>query len=113
MSVGAALLLTGCGDDDGPPDPIPAAGENTPPSGTPGVPEGAAYDVDGTEWLELRQKEQFAAAGEYIAENPSRCEDAKASDVSFYVTNSYGLDFPLDIPAVDVLAEGCDAARQS
>jgi len=113
LSLGAAA----CGDDDnaaGAPEGVPAAGPYTPPSGTPGVPEGASYDVDGHGWDRLKQAEQFEAAEDYIADNsPGRCEGAEVGQVVGYTTNSYGYDFPLDIEAAEVLAEGCDASVQS
>ncbi len=114
-TIALILALGACGDDPAPPpEGVPAAGVNTPPAGTPGVPEGAPYDVDGTGWAKLGKNEKFAAAEAFIAANPGRCDaDADVGIVTFYVTNSYGLDFPPDIPAADVLAEGCDAARQS
>jgi hypothetical protein len=117
VAVVAALALAaipGCGGggDEGPPS-VPAAGPDTPPSGSPGVRAGAPYDVDGRGWLELSQAEQFEAAGAFIEDHPERCADAAVGSVSFYATNSYGTDFPLDIAAADVLLEGCDAARQS
>lgn len=108
-----ALLATGCGSDDPePPVRLPAAGENTPPSGTPGVPEGALYDLNGTEWLALEQREQFDAAAAFIADRADRCEAATPASVVPYVTVSYGTDFPLDIAAADLLLEACDAAAQ-
>lgn len=106
----AALAAAGCGgDNDGGGAAEPAVGELS----SPKVPEGAAYDLDGRGWAKLGQSARFDAAGAYIDDNPSRCDGARASDVAFYVTNSYGLDFPEDVPAAEVLAEGCDAARQS
>jgi hypothetical protein len=111
------LAGTGCGGDDSrdfsEATGVPAAGENTPPTGTPGVPKGVAYDVDGRGWERLARPERLAAAKEFIADNPSRCEGADVGAVAFYVTNSYGIDFPLDIPAADILLEGCDADAQS
>jgi hypothetical protein len=54
----------GCDDDDarGAPRGVPAAGENTPPAGTPGVPDGASYDLDGAQWQRLGRAAQFEAA---------------------------------------------------
>ena len=107
------LVPAGCGSDDPePPSRVPAAGEFTPPSGTPGVPEGALYDLDGTEWLALGQGEQFDAAAAFIADRLDRCESAEPVDAVPYVSVSYGNDFPLDIPVADVLLEACDAAAQ-
>lgn len=118
--VAAALLgAAGCGEENpGPttnPDTgsVPAAGELTPPSGTPGVPSGALYDLDGRHWVKLTQSEQFDAANAYIADNPDICEGADVGIVVGYTTTSYGNDFPPDIPAADVLSEGCAAALQS
>lgn len=110
----AALALGACGEDEqsGPPS-VPAAGENTPPAGTPGVPDGAPYDIDGTEWAELSDSKRRDAARAYIDDNRSRCEGASPEDVAAYVSASYGFDFPPDIPAASLLAEGCDAALQS
>lgn len=108
------VLLGGCGggeQDSG--ESVPAAGENTPAAGTPGVPVGAPYDVDGGQWVGLSKGEQFDAAGAYIEDNPERCEGAGLAAVAIYVTNSYGIDFPAYVPASEVLAEGCDAERQS
>jgi len=113
LLAAVAIASSGCGSDD-PEEPVrvPAAGDNTPPSGTPGVPEGALYDLDGREWLELDQREQFDAAAEFIADRLDRCEDAEPADAVPYVTIGYGGDFPLDIPAADLLLEACDAAAQ-
>lgn len=115
-STALLLPLAGCGDGDntaGAPPGVPAAGPYTPPSGTPGVPEGASYDLDGRHWLKLTQAQQFEAANDYIADNPSRCEGVDVGAVVDYTTASYGYDFPPDIEASEVLAEGCDASRQS
>lgn len=109
-----ALSLAACGEDEPPAPPsVPAAGENTPPSGTPGVPDGAPYDVDGTKWADLSDGRRLDAARAYIDDNPSRCKGASPEDVAAYVSASYGFDFPPDIPAASLLAEGCDAAMQS
>ena len=111
-----ALPDPGCGDEQTPtgaPERVPAAGPYTPPSGTPGVPEGASYDLDGRKWLKLTQAQQFEAANDYIADNPDRCDGADVAAVVDYVTASYGFDFPPEIEAAEVLAEGCDASLQS
>ena len=121
MTIAAALVLAlslgACGDEEiapGAPEGVPAAGANTPPSGTPGVPEGASYDVDGYGWKKLTQAQQFRAADDFIAANsPGRCKGASVGQVVGYTTNSYGYDFPRDIEASEVLAEGCDASVQS
>ena len=109
------LALSGCGgsEEGDPAEVVPAAGENTPPSGTPGVPAGAPYDVDGTDWSKLTKDERFEAASAYIEDNPERCGDAAVDAVAIYVTTSYGLDFPVYAPASELLAEGCAAAQQS
>ena len=111
------LGLAACGGEDnapGAPEGVPAAGANTPPSGTPGVPEGATYDIDGYGWEKLTQARKFAAAEDFIAANsPGRCKGASVAQVVGYTTDSYGYDFPRDIEASEVLAEGCDASVQS
>lgn len=112
----ALLAASGCGGDDdelGKAKGVPAAGANTPPAGTPGVPAGASYDVDGRGWERLSQTEMFTAATDYAEDNPAICSGVDVAAVSFYVTNSYGNDFPLDIPAADLLSEGCAADQQS
>ena len=107
-------LFAGCGGDEPEaPQSVPAAGENTPPSGTPGVPAGALYDVDGDGWKRLGKDEQFQAAQAYIDDNPERCGDADNAAVAIYVTTSYGVDFPTYAPASELLAEGCAADQQS
>lgn len=112
--LAAAALATGCGGDEErrADQRVPAAGENTPLT-TPGVPDGASYDLTGTEWLELDQGQQFDTAAEFVADNPSRCEDVATADVVGYAVVSVGFDFPLTAPVSEALAEGCDAARQS
>jgi hypothetical protein len=118
LAAAAVLLLptAACGDEESAPgasEGVPAAGPNTPPSGTPGVPKGASYDLDGRHWLKLTQARQFEAANDYIADNPTRCEDVDVGAVVGYTTESYGYDFPPDIEASEVLGEACDASRQS
>ena len=120
MLATSLLLATGaaaCGGEEnapGAPEGVPAAGPYTQPSGTPGVPEGASYDVDGYGWKKLKQAQQFEAADDFIAANsPGRCKGANVGQVVGYTTVAYGNDFPLDIPASEVLAEGCDASVQS
>lgn len=108
-----ALVVPGCGDDeDDRPVRHPAAGEFTPPSDTPGVPEGALYDVDGNGWAKLGKGGQLAAAAGFIADQEDRCEGAAPRNLVPYVTISYGTDFPLTVPATDVLLEACDAEAQ-
>lgn len=107
-------LFAGCGGDEPEaPQSVPAAGENTPPSGTPGVPAGAPYDVDGDGWKRLSKDEQFQASQAYIDDNPERCGGADNAAVAIYVTTSYGVDFPTYAPASELLAEGCAADQQS
>jgi hypothetical protein len=116
ITVTIVIGVAGCGgDDDGVPSAggVPAAGENTPPSGTPGVPEGATYDLDGAAWIKLSRDEQNAAAADYIADNEDICQDSDPEEVADYVSASVGGDFPLYVPAADVLSEGCAAAVQS
>lgn len=109
----AALLGAGCGGGDEPqgaPPGVPAAGEFTPPSGTPGVPEDASYDLDGRRWARLSQTERFDIADEYVGDNPELCKEADVGEVVGWVDTSYGLDYPLDTAAAYVLEEGCAAA---
>lgn len=118
LAAVAAIVLpiAGCGDEQtvtGAPEGVPAAGEFTPPSGTPGVPDGASYDLDGHGWLQLTQAQQSETANDYIADNPDRCDGADVGAVVDYVSASYDFDFPLEIEASEVLAEGCDASLQS
>jgi hypothetical protein len=113
LLASATLLLGACGEAEPERQSVPAAGENTPPAGTPGVPGGAPYDLDGRGWRRISPAEAERAAGAYIEDNPDRCRNADPAAVAEYVTPSYLYDFPLDIPAADVLAEGCDADRQS
>lgn len=113
LLAAVALAASGCGgdeSDDGAPAGRPAAGELTPPAGTPGVPEDAAYDVDGRGWRKLSQAKRFDAANEFIADREDVCENADVGEVVGWVTVSYGLDYPLDTPAAYVLEEGCTAA---
>jgi len=117
--IAIALTLGACGDDDESSgiEPIPAAGEFTPPDDTPGVPAGASYDVTGNEWLELEDVERFEAAQDYVADHPRECEGpdgfAAADPVRNYTDSSIGTDFPLTVPIAELLAEGCAAALQS
>lgn len=113
--VAACLLAAGCGgsDDEGQSEFVPAAGENTPSAETPGLPPGALYDLDGNEWQDRTEDEQLEIAGDYISDNQSRCEGAEPDEVADYASVAWGLDFDRFTPAVEVLAEGCDGARQS
>jgi hypothetical protein len=109
-------LFAGCGGEEegDPAESVPAAGEFTPPSGTPGVPPGAPYDVDGTEWEALGDEQRLAAAEAYAADNPERCgADPDLEAVADYVTATYGLDYPVYAPAAELLAEACAADSQS
>jgi len=114
----ALLALAGCGDDGDSTGPtvVPAAGENTPMQ-TPGVPAGAAYDVSGSEWLELGSDERAAAADEFVADNPDACGEGGAPDTAETVRDfadaTLGTDYPLNAPVAELLAEGCAAAMQS
>ncbi len=116
-AVLAAALLAGCGGSDTTIAPgsqnVPAAGAETPPAGTPGVPKDALYNVDGSGWSHLSQKQKFDAANQFIADNPTRCKDVDVGAVVAYVTDSYFYDFPQTAAASEVLAEGCDASVQS
>ncbi len=113
----ALACAAGCGGSDetvaAGSQNVPAAGADTPPARTPGVPKGAAYEVDKSGWGHLSRKAQFEAATEFIADNPTRCQGAAVTAVVDYVTDSYINDFPSDAPAAEVLAEGCDASVQS
>jgi hypothetical protein len=107
------LAPVGCGDDDtsaGAPPGVPAAGEFTPPAGTPGVDEDALYNVDGRGWDGLSQSARFEAANQYIDDHPEACEGADVGEVVGWADTSFGLDYPLDTPAAYVLDEGCAAA---
>jgi hypothetical protein len=114
----AVLLLAGCGGDDESDGPTvsPAAGADTPMQ-TPGVPAGSAYDVSGSEWLELDAAERDRAAADFVADNPDACgeEDpaATAATVRDYAATTLGTDYPLNAPVAELLAEGCAAAMQS
>lgn len=113
-----ALALAACGgEDDSSGEFPPAAGELTPPSGTPGVPPGAGYDLTGNEWDELEGPERFEATQEYIADNPDECEtaagSAAADPVRDYADTALGTDYPFNAPLAELLAEGCAAALQS
>lgn len=115
-----ALGLLACGDDEdlGATNFVPAAGADTPPDTTPGVPPGSTYDVNGNEWLKLTDDERFIAAQDYIADSPDECTNsddrsAAADPVRDWADGSIGTDFPLNVPIAELLAEGCAAALQS
>jgi len=109
------LAVAGCGDDDESPDTqvLPAAGPLTPPSGTPGVPAGSRYDLNGNEYLKLDPKQAEAVARDFVGDRPEDCEGADPGQVAAYATVSVGTDFPLTEPIVEVLTEGCAADLQS
>lgn len=110
-----AIALGACGGDEESSgvQPIPAAGEYTPSDHTPGVPNGAAYDLTGGEWLKLEDLDRFEAAQDYVADHPGECEGAAADPVRNYADSSVGTDYPLTSPMAELLAEGCAAALQS
>ncbi len=114
------LALASCGDEEdlGATTFVPAAGENTPPDTTPGVPAGSTYDVNGNEWLKLADEERFIAAQDYVADHPDECStgdgrNAAADPVRDWADASIGTDYPLNVPIAELLAEGCAAALQS
>lgn len=114
----AILLLAGAGcgeDDEAPPETevVPAAGPLTPPAGTPGVPAGSSYDLNGNEYLKLDPKQAEAVARDFVGDRPEDCEGADPGQVAAYATVSVGTDFPLTEPIVEVLTEGCAADLQS
>lgn len=118
--VSLALALAACGDEEdlGATTFVPAAGENTPPDTTPGVPPGSTYDVNGNEWLKLSDEQRFIAAQDYVADHPEECRngdgrDAAADPVRDWADASIGTDYPLNAPIAELLAEGCAAALQS
>lgn len=116
--VALALALAACGgEDDSSGEFPPAAGELTPPSGTPGVPPGASYGLTGSEWDELEDLERFEATRDYIADTPDECAtaagSAAADAVRDYADTALGTDYPFNAPMAELLAEGCAAALQS
>src|SRR5690349_2153378 len=101
-AAAVVLVLSACGDDEnrGATDFVPAAGEATPPDTTPGVPEGASYDLNGNEWLKLNGDERLTAAEDYVADHPDECttgddRSAAGDPVRRWVDGSVGTDFPL------------------
>lgn len=114
LVLALGLGLAACGDDqDLGVQPLPAAGELTPPNETPGVPSGSTYDVTGSEWLDLEDLERFTATQDYIADHSDECGRAAADPVRNYVDASIGTDYPLNEPIAELIAEGCAAALQS
>ena len=111
----ALALAAGCGDDDSSSgvQPLPAAGELTPGSNTPGVPTGASYDISSTAYMKLSAKGTVRAASDYIDDHPKDCEGAEPGRVAAYAFTAIGTDFPLTAPVADVLNEGCAADLQS
>lgn len=112
--VALALAMGGCGGDD--PEgtgAVPAAGDQTPPLKTPGVPKGASYDLDGNGWLDLSPSEREQSAADYVKDHPNDCGDARPGRVADYAYIAIGTDFDLYGPAADALNEGCAAELQS
>lgn len=106
-SATLALSAAACGDDQ----PVGAdAGERSleppPPSIT-----GGPYDIAGKAWLRLGPDAREDVAAALIADAGRRCRGADPVAVAEYATSSYDFDYPLDAPAAEVLAEGCDADR--
>jgi hypothetical protein len=116
-ALAALVLAAGCGDsdDDYAPsaEPVPAAGELTPPSGTPGVPAGAKYDIANTAYLKLDAKGTVNVTSAFIKDHPKECKGADPGRVAAYAFTAIGTDFPLTAPLADVLTEGCAADLQS
>jgi hypothetical protein len=119
LAAAASLLALGaggCGEDGGPAEggeaaPIESGGDPGP--GAAAVPPGAPYNVDGRGWIKLQQVGQFQAATAYVADNSESCQGAEVGAVALFVTSAYGGGRPLDTPAAEILAEGCDAAGSS
>ena len=118
QNLAIAIAVAGCGDgeESTAPEVVPAGGENT-PTGTPGVPSGAAYDLSAGAWSELEEEERLEAAEDYVADNADICssdgEEVPAARVADYAVAGVGTDFPLNAPVAELLAEGCAAAAQS
>jgi hypothetical protein len=113
----ALVLVAGCGGDDDESSagaqPVPAAGELTPGTDTPGVPTGASYDMVAADYTELSAKATVRVADDFIDDHPKDCEGAEAGRVAAYAFVAIGTDFPLTAPVADVLTEGCAADLQS
>ena len=110
----SSLLATGLGacGDGGPTgvgETAPIGAESAPGTGAAAAPPGASYDVDGRGWAKLQQVGQYQAATAYVTDNPEACADADVGAVALYVTGAYGADRKADTPAVELLAEGCEA----
>lgn len=120
IALALAMSVGACGEaeDRGATTFVPAAGGNTPPDTTPGVPPSSSYAVSGNEWLKLSDEERLTAARDYVAGHPDECENtdgraAAAAVVRDWADVSIGTDFPLNEPIAELLAEGCAAALQS
>jgi hypothetical protein len=112
----ALAFAAGCGGDDDSSSgvqPLPAAGELTPGSNTPGVPTGASYDISSTAYMKLSAKGTVRAASDYVDDHPKDCEGADPGRVAAYAFTAIGTDFPLTAPVADALNEGCAADLQS
>ena len=112
LLAAALLAASGCGGDDdeeSPVQPIPAAGENTPPSD----PSGASYEITGNEYLKLSAARAVVVASDYVADNRDICKGADPTRVADYASATVGNDFPLTEPIGELLAEGCAAELQS
>ena len=114
IAVAAASLLGpgvgACGDGGqaGVGETAPIDAGSAPGPGA-AAPPGAPYDVDGRGWADLQQVGQFQAATAYVNDNPEACEGADVGTVALYVTSAYDADRGPDTPAVELLAEGCEA----
>ena len=116
-ALAALVLAAGCGgEDDGytpGAEPVPAAGDLTPASGTPGVPPGAKYDMRSPAFQKLDAKGTVNVASAFIKDHPNDCKGADPGRVAAYTYTAIGTDFPLTAPLADVLTEGCAADLQS
>ncbi len=121
LALAAALVLAGCGDAGRDGDAsgfVPAAGPETPAARAPGVPPGSSYDVTGDAWLKLPDASRLTAARDYVADHPGECTNAAGrsaatATVRDWADASLGVDYPLNAPVAELLAEGCAAALQS
>lgn len=117
LALAIALVLTACGggeENTGATEFVPAAGADTPPD----APSGSTYDVTGNQWLKLADGKRLIAARDYVADHPGECTNADnrsaaADSVRNWADASIGIDFPLNVPVTELLAEGCAAALQS
>ncbi len=117
-ALAAALAACGGEEDMGATQYVPAAGADTPPDTTPGVPPGSSYDVTGAEWQKLSEAQRLEAADDYVADNPDVCKNsdgrsAASDSVRDWADVTLGTDYPLNAPIAELLAEGCAAALQS